>query len=75
VKDVISAVERVSGRPVPWTPAGRREGDPGVLFASSARIRAELGWRPAFTTLDRIVETAWRWKLAHPYGFNERTAG
>jgi UDP-glucose-4-epimerase GalE len=75
VKDVMSAVERVSGRPVPWTQVGRREGDPGVLFASSARIRAELGWQPAFTTLDRIVETAWRWKFAHPHGFNERTAG
>jgi UDP-glucose 4-epimerase len=60
---------------VPWTLGGRREGDPGVLFASSARIRAELGWQPAFTTLERIVDTAWRWKLAHPGGFDERTTG
>jgi UDP-glucose-4-epimerase GalE len=75
VKDVIAAVERVGGRPVPWTQAGRREGDPGVLFASSARIRDELGWQAAFTTLERIVETAWRWKLAHPGGFDERTTG
>jgi UDP-glucose-4-epimerase GalE len=75
VKEVMSAVERVSGRPVPWVRGGRRKGDPGVLFASSARARAELGWQPAFTTLDRIVETAWRWKSAHPHGFNERTTG
>jgi UDP-glucose 4-epimerase len=74
VKDVVSAVERVSGRRVPWTLGARREGDPAVLYASSARIRAELGWQPAFTTLDPIVETAWKWKVAHPLGFSERTA-
>jgi len=73
VRDVISAVERVSGRRVPWTQGARREGDPGVLFASSARIRAELGWQPRFDTLDGIVETAWRWKSAHPRGYSERT--
>lgn len=73
VKDVILAVERVSGRRVAWTPAGRREGDPGVLCASSALIRKELGWEPAVSSLDDIVRTAWRWRSAHPRGFDERT--
>jgi UDP-glucose-4-epimerase GalE len=74
VRDVIRSVERVAGRAVPWTGAPRRAGDPGVLFASSARIRAELGWEPRFTELDGIVDTAWRWRLAHPNGF-AREAG
>ena len=74
VRDVIQSVERVAGRAVPWTGAPRRAGDPGVLFASSARIRAELGWVPRFAELDGIVDTAWRWRLAHPYGF-AREAG
>jgi UDP-glucose-4-epimerase GalE len=69
VRDVVATVERVTGRTVPVVPAPRRPGDPAVLFASSDRIRRELGWEPAFPDLDRIVETAWRWKLAHPEGY------
>jgi UDP-glucose 4-epimerase len=46
-----------------------------VLIASSARIRDDLGWRPAFADLDRIIETAWRWRLAHPDGYGDARAG
>jgi UDP-glucose-4-epimerase GalE len=71
VRQIIEAVERVSGRRVPWTPAPRRAGDPAVLFASSARSRAELGWRPRHSDLDAIVQSAWRWRVAHPQGYDE----
>jgi len=71
VRQIIEAVERVSARRVPWTPAPRRAGDPAVLFASSARIRAELGWRPRHSDLDAIVQSAWRWRVAHPQGYDE----
>ena len=72
VRAVIASVERVSGRKVPWTCAPRREGDPAVLFASSARIRTQLGWRPRYADLDTIVRSAWQWRAAHPRGFCER---
>jgi UDP-glucose-4-epimerase GalE len=72
VKDVIGAVERVSGRPVKWTPGPRRAGDPAVLFASSRRIQDELGWAPRFTDPTEIVETAWRWRVSHPRGYAKR---
>ena len=75
VKDVIAAVERVTGLRVPWAPAQRREGDPSVLFASSARIQRELGWRPCISSPDEIVLTAWRWHAAHPHGFGDPTEG
>jgi UDP-glucose-4-epimerase GalE len=71
VKDVIAAVERVSGVRVPWTVAPRRQGDPAVLFTSSARIRDELGWEPAIASLDEIVRTAWQWRVSHPRGYEE----
>jgi UDP-glucose 4-epimerase len=74
VKDVIDSVERVVGRQVPFTVGSRRPGDPGVLFASSARIRSELRWSPRFEDLDVIVETAWRWRDAHPSGYRKATA-
>ena len=75
VRDVIDSVERVTGRRVPWRAAARREGDPSVLFASSARIQRDLGWQPAFSGLDEIVRSAWRWHDAHPRGYEDRAEG
>ena len=72
VKEVIRAVERVTGRRVPYQLTGRREGDPSVLFASSDRIKRELGWHPAYEHIDVIVDTAWRWRVAHPQGYGDR---
>jgi UDP-glucose 4-epimerase len=45
-----------------------------VLFASSARIRGELGWTPQFEEIDVIVRTAWRWRESHPQGYRKATA-
>lgn len=61
VLEVIRAVERVTGRKVPYRVGPRRAGDAAVLVASSDRARKVLGWQPRFPTLESIVETAWRW--------------
>jgi UDP-glucose 4-epimerase len=71
VKAVIDSVERVVGRKVPFTTAPPRPGDPAVLFASNAS--AATGWAPQFEDLV-IVETAWRWRESHPYGYRKATA-
>ena len=69
VRTVLEAVERVSGRPVPFTIGPRRPGDPAVLYASSARIKRELAWQPRYEDIGVIVETAWRWRREHPQGY------
>ena len=69
VKDVIAAVERVTGRDVTRRSAPRRPGDPAVLYASAERIRADFGWRPSRPDIDTIVADAWRSHSTHPYGF------
>jgi UDP-glucose-4-epimerase GalE len=69
VREVVSAVERVSGRKVSVARGPRRPGDPGVLFASSERARRTLGWKPAHEDIDVIVGTAFRWRQAHPRGY------
>jgi UDP-glucose 4-epimerase len=68
VLEVIAAVERVSGRIVPYRIAARRPGDPAVLVAASQRAQA-AGWRPRFAALDDIVRTAWAWRESHPQGY------
>jgi UDP-glucose 4-epimerase len=69
VREVIEAAQRVTGVAIPVVEAARRPGDPAVLVADSARIRAELGWEPAYPELDTIVAHAWQWHRSHPRGF------
>ena len=69
VRDVIAAVERATGKTVVRRSAPRRPGDPAILYASSRRIREELGWVPQRPELGTIVADAWRWHSAHPNGF------
>jgi UDP-arabinose 4-epimerase len=61
VREVIAAVERIGGRPVPVLMGPRRDGDPPALVADASAAEASLGWRPSHSSLDEIVETAVRW--------------
>jgi len=72
VRQVIDAVERVTGRTVPWSLAPRRPGDPAVLFASAQKAHAELHWTPQYADLDTIVRTAWDWHRTHPQGYDHQ---
>ena len=73
VKDVIAAVERVTGKSLTRRSAPRRPGDPAVLYASAQRIRQDLGWTPKHADLDTIVRDAWRWHSTHPRGFGDHS--
>jgi UDP-glucose 4-epimerase len=72
VKEVLQAVERVSGRPVPHCFGPCRPGDPAILVASSERLHQETGWTPRYNDINEIVRTAWAWHSAHPRGFDDR---
>ena len=72
VLEVVRAVERVTGSKICSDIVGRRSGDPAILTASSEKIKRELGWQPRYEELEKIVETAWRWKVSHPHGFKDR---
>jgi UDP-glucose-4-epimerase GalE len=72
VREVIAAVETVTGKKVPVKEGPRRAGDPPVLVASSDRIQRELGWKPRFTDIQAIVQSAWNWHKAHPKGYKDK---
>lgn len=69
VLEVIRAVEKVTGKKVPYTTAPRRAGDPPALYADSSKAQRELGWKIQFTDIESIVATAWKWHEANPKGF------
>ncbi len=60
VQQVVSAVEKVSGRSVPLRITARRAGDPPSLVADPTRARQLLRWS-ANRSLEEIVASAWKW--------------
>jgi len=60
VREVLSAVEKVSGRKVPYVSGPRREGDPPRLVADSQKLQRTLAWKPVRADLERIIADAWQ---------------
>ncbi|WP_163194104.1 UDP-glucose 4-epimerase GalE [Clostridium thermarum] len=71
VKEVIDATRKVTGREIKEEVAPRRAGDPAVLVASSQKAIKELNWQPKYNSLETIIETAWKWHLSHPNGYEK----
>jgi UDP-glucose 4-epimerase len=69
VREIITAVEAVSGLKVPVVEAPRRAGDPPALYADSSKAMRELGWQLQYPEVAATIETAWRWHRDHPNGF------
>ena len=69
VREIIDAVESVTGLTVPVIEDARRAGDPAALYADSSKAQQELGWEIKYPNVKAIVETAWRWHQANPGGF------
>ncbi len=71
VHEVIAACRKITGRKIDIVEKPRRPGDPPRLIASSEKIKRELGWKPQFQSLDRIIESAWRWHQKFPDGYSD----
>jgi UDP-glucose-4-epimerase GalE len=69
VREVIRTAEEVTGKQIPVKEGPRRAGDPPALVACADKIQSELGWRPRYTDLRPIIETAWQWHRSHPKGY------
>jgi len=63
VREVLAAVEEVTGTKVPHKIGPRREGDPPGLVANSDKLRRVLGWQPRFADLREIVASAWKYAV------------
>ncbi len=59
VMQVLDAVEKATGKPVPHTVSPRRPGDAVALYSDASNVTKTLGWVPRHSDIDTIVATAW----------------
>jgi UDP-glucose 4-epimerase len=71
VREVVEAARKVTGHAIPAHAEPRRSGDPAALVASSERACEVLGWKPRRDSLEAIIESAWKWHVAHPHGYGD----
>jgi len=69
VREVLAVAEQVVGRPISHKIGPRRAGDPAILVASNERAADVLGWRPAQSSLEEMIASAWDWRQRHPGGY------
>eukprot|EP01136_Pigoraptor_vietnamica_P003288 Opistho-1_new@32349 len=68
VLEMVAAMEKASGRKVPYKIVPRRPGDVASVYANPAKATAELGWT-AKRGLEEMCEDLWRWQQGNPNGF------
>lgn len=69
VLEVIKTAEKVTGKTIPIEVSARRPGDPAILVADSSDANREFNWQPQYSTLEEMIEDAWRWHRKHPQGY------
>ncbi|MCT4509306.1 MAG: UDP-glucose 4-epimerase GalE [Tepidibacter sp.] len=69
VKEIIEAAKKVTGLDIKSSIEKRRKGDPAKLVASSQKAMTELGWNPKYTSIESIIDSAWKWHKNKPDGF------
>lgn len=72
VKEIIDAVEAVTGQTVPVEFGDRRAGDPARLVADPGKAEALLGWKAEKTDVREMVESAWTWMNGPKKGHFEK---
>ena len=65
VMELIHSFEKATGVKVPYTIAGRREGDIEQIWADPRRANEVLGWE-AVETIEDTLRSAWNWQKKMP---------
>ena len=68
VKEIISAVEEITGKTVPVKYGPRREGDPASLVADPALAKELLGWVASRRDIRDMIGPAWLWASGPNHG-------
>jgi len=69
VMELLRALEKASGKEIPFVMGERRAGDVATVYADCSYAEKELGWK-AKLSIERACEDTWRWQSQNPTGFN-----
>ncbi len=72
VKEVVEAAKSVTGVGFRVETGPRRAGDPPQLYANADKLGSAIGFKPRFTDIHEVIETAWRWFRDHPEGYGDK---
>ena len=61
VLEMLNAAKKVTNVDIKSEVVEKREGDPASVVAASEKAREVLGWKPEYTDVEKIIETAWNW--------------
>jgi UDP-glucose 4-epimerase len=71
VLQMIAALEKASGKKIPYQLGPRRPGDIATCYADPAQAERLLGWK-ATRDLATMCADGWRWQQRNPDGFGPR---
>ena len=60
-RQVLSVVEKVTGKKLTVVVGKKRPGDPAAIWADNTKAKKLLGWKPKYSDLATIVSSAWKW--------------
>lgn len=63
VLEIINAAKDVTGKDIKVELCGRRAGDPAKLIANNQKALEVLGWKPEYTDVHEIIQTAWNFYI------------
>jgi UDP-glucose 4-epimerase len=61
ISQVIEVAKKVTGKEIPLKYGPRRSGDPDQLIADNSKALQYLGWKPEYSDLETIIDSAWKW--------------
>lgn len=61
IRELVTAVEQVTGGNVPTKMMDARQGDPPILVGNPQMAKTKLGWVPRYREMQEIVNHAWSW--------------
>lgn len=73
VLEIVAAMEKALGRPIPCKIGPRRDGDIATCFSDPSKAEKELGWK-AERELDKMCEDVLRWQKMNPDGYGADNA-
>ncbi len=62
VKEMVDSAQKICKQKMNIQICDRRPGDADTLVADSTKIKNVLGWKPEFSNLDFILQSAWEWE-------------